>query len=135
MTSEDPATLIGSAYCLVLGLMLGSFINLAADRLPRGESLLAPRSYCRSCRRVLNAVDLLPVVGYIVRRGRCASCREPIGVASPLTEAICGVLMAGPTLLLGIWPGAVAGVALVATYGTTITALAIQRRRARNRLS
>jgi prepilin signal peptidase PulO-like enzyme (type II secretory pathway) len=135
MTWQEPATLIGSAYCLVFGLMIGSFISLATDRLPRGESLLAPRSYCRACGRVLNAIDLFPVAGYILRGGRCASCREPIGVASPITEMICGVLMAGPTLLLGIWPGAAAGVALVAAYGTTMTALAIQRRRTRKHLS
>ncbi|HEX2679843.1 MAG TPA: prepilin peptidase, partial [Candidatus Dormibacteraeota bacterium] len=56
------------AYLVFVGLMLGSFINLAADRLPRHESVVAPRSHCRACGRELNFVDLLPVVGWLLRR-------------------------------------------------------------------
>ena len=56
------------AYLVLVALLIGSFINLAADRLPRGESVVSPRSHCRSCGRVLNVVDLFPVAGYLVRR-------------------------------------------------------------------
>ena len=65
-----------TAYVVFVGLVLGSFINLAADRMPRGESVVRPRSHCRACGRQLNTIDLLPVLGYVLRRGRCATCRK-----------------------------------------------------------
>jgi len=49
-----------AVYLVLVALLLGSFINLAADRLPRGESLVRPRSHCRACSRPLNVVDLRP---------------------------------------------------------------------------
>lgn len=107
-------------------LLAGSFINLAADRLPRGESILRPRSHCRSCGRQLNLVDLVPVLGYVIRGGRCASCRAPIGVSSPIVEAVSGGLMAGALLWQGLWPGAVTGLALVAVWGLLIVLLAVR---------
>src|SRR5450759_958198 len=82
-----------SAYLVLVCLMLGSFINLAADRFPRGESIVRPRSHCRSCGRVLSAVDLLPVAGYLLRRGRCATCGSRIGRTSPVVEIVSGACM------------------------------------------
>jgi len=116
-----------TAYLVFLGLVLGSFINLAADRLPRGESIMSPRSHCRSCNRQLNTVDLLPVIGYIVRRGRCASCGDPIGASSPIVEAVAGACMLSPIVWFGVWPGAVAGMGLVAAWGLAVTGLAARR--------
>jgi prepilin signal peptidase PulO-like enzyme (type II secretory pathway) len=117
-----------SAYLVVAALMFGSFINLAADRLPRGESVVRPRSHCRACGRQLNVVDLLPVVGYALRGGRCATCRTMIGAAAPLVEAISGGLMLATLIWLGVWPGALAGIALVAAWGLLVTAVASRRR-------
>jgi len=122
------ATVAIETYLLLLALMVGSFVNLAADRLPRGESLVRPGSHCRACARRLNALDLLPVVGYLVRRGRCATCRTPIGISSPVVEAAAGLLMLVPLMLLGLWPGALVGTALVASSGLAIAALARRRR-------
>ena len=100
-------------YLVLVAFFFGSFINLAADRLPRGESLVTPRSHCRSCGRVLNLVDLLPVGGYFIRGGRCATCRTPIGLSAPLVEAAAGLLMLIPIVVLGLWPGSLMGVCLV----------------------
>jgi len=100
-------------YLVLVAFFFGSFINLAADRLPRGESLVTPRSHCRSCGRVLNLVDLLPVGGYFIRGGRCATCRTPIGLSAPLVEAAAGLLMLIPIVVLGLWPGSLIGVCLV----------------------
>jgi hypothetical protein len=119
-----------AAYLVLVGLMLGSFINLAADRVPRGESVIRPRSHCRACGRTLNVVDLLPVVGYVLRRGRCATCRTSIGAAAPLVEAVSGGCMVAAILWLGLWPGAVAGLGLVALLGLVVTGLAMLPRRA-----
>ena len=117
-----------TAYLILVGLMLGSFINLAADRVPRGESVIRPRSHCRSCGRELNVIDLIPVLGYVVRGGRCASCRTPIGAASPLVEAVSGGCMLAAIVWLGLWPGALIGLALVALWGLAVVGFALLRR-------
>lgn len=119
-----------TAYLVLVGLMLGSFINLAADRVPRGESVIRPRSHCRACGRELNVVDLLPVVGYVLRSGRCASCRTPIGLAAPAVEAVSGGCMLAAIAWLGLWPGAITGLVLVALWGLTVTGFAVRLRRA-----
>src|SRR3989440_9387046 len=86
-------TISAGCYLVLVALLVGSFINLAADRLPRGESLLRPRSHCRSCGRALNLVDLIPVGGYLIRGGRCASCGASIGASSPIVEGLSGAAM------------------------------------------
>lgn len=116
-----------TSYFVVVSLMLGSFTNLAADRLPRHESLIRPRSHCRACGRELNVVDLLPVVGYAIRRGRCASCGTAIGPGAPLVEAVAGMSMLAPILWLGVWPGVLIGAGLVALWGVAVTTLAALR--------
>jgi leader peptidase (prepilin peptidase)/N-methyltransferase len=118
-----------AAYLVLVALLVGSFINLAADRLPRGESILRPRSHCRACGRVLNVVDLLPVAGYAVRGGRCATCRAPIGAGSPLVEAASGACMLVALVWLGLWPGALVGGVLVALIGLGVVGLSLARRR------
>lgn len=117
----DSITSFVAAYLVLVGLLLGSFINLAADRLPRGESLVAPRSHCRACGRQLNVIDLLPVVGYLVRTGRCATCRVAIGLESPVVEAVAGGAMLLAILWQGLLPGAITGLALVGLWGLLVT--------------
>jgi prepilin signal peptidase PulO-like enzyme (type II secretory pathway) len=117
------------AYLVFVALLVGSFINLVADRLPRRESLVAPRSHCRSCGRVLNVVDLIPVGGYIIRGGRCASCGASIGAGSPAVEALCGASMLVSLTVLGLFPGAVVGAAAVSLVGLASLALSLARSR------
>jgi prepilin signal peptidase PulO-like enzyme (type II secretory pathway) len=112
-----------TTYLFLVGLLLGSFINLAADRLPRGESLLRPRSHCRSCGRVLNTLDLVPVLGYLVRRGRCAGCGVSIGAQAPLVEALSGAAMLVPLLRFGLWPGILASALTTAALGAAVIAV------------
>ena len=119
-----------NAYLVLVGLMVGSFINLAADRVPRQESLIAPASHCRACGRRLNVVDLLPVAGYLLRRGRCATCGVAIGVAAPVVEFVSGAIMVMAVAMLGPWPGAVDGLALIGVWGLAVTGLALRRQRA-----
>jgi leader peptidase (prepilin peptidase)/N-methyltransferase len=118
-----------SAYLVLIGLMLGSFINLTADRLPRRESLMQPRSHCRSCGRVLDFVDLIPVGGYMIRGGRCATCGASIGASSPVVEALCGAAMLAPLALLGPWPGVLVGFVGVSLVGVAAVGLAFNRAR------
>ncbi|HEY1421271.1 MAG TPA: prepilin peptidase [Candidatus Dormibacteraeota bacterium] len=114
--------LLVTGYLVFVGLVLGSFVNMAADRVPRGESVIRPRSHCRACDRQLNVIDLLPVAGYLLRRGRCATCGAPIGAAAPLVEAICGGCMVAGIGWLGLWPGAIVGLAAVAAFGAVAIA-------------
>ena len=115
------------AYLLFVGLAVGSFVNLAADRLPRRESLVRPPSHCTACGRRLNLMDLVPVLGYALRGGRCATCRTPIGISSPVVEAASGTLMLGPFLLLGGWAGVVAGVLVTTAFAAGVTGVAVMR--------
>ena len=119
-----------TAYLVVVGLMLGSFINLAADRAPRGESLVRPGSHCRACGRHLNTIDLLPVVGYMLRGGRCATCRTPIGTSAPMIELVSGGLMIVAIAWLGLWPGAAVGLILVTLWGLGVVGRALRNRSA-----
>lgn len=121
--------LAASSYLVVVALLVGSFINLATDRLPRRESLVRPRSHCRSCGRLLNVVDLIPVGGYLIRGGRCAGCGVSIGATSPVIEAICGVVMLVALVALGPGYGAILGAAGVAVVGVAAVSLSYARAR------
>ena len=79
-------------FAAVGGLIAGSFLNVVAYRLPRGESLVWPASRCRSCGSAIRACDNLPVLGWLMLRGRCRSCSEPISRRYPVVEATCAVL-------------------------------------------
>jgi leader peptidase (prepilin peptidase) / N-methyltransferase len=76
------------------GLIGGSFLNVVAYRLPRGESLSHPRSRCPSCQTQLRVLDNIPVVSWLALRGRCHHCGAPISARYPLVEASTGVLYA-----------------------------------------
>jgi prepilin signal peptidase PulO-like enzyme (type II secretory pathway) len=93
--------LLGAVLLLPLGLALGSFLELVADRVPRGESIVAPSSHCRACGRHLTAGELVPLVSYLVQRGRCRGCGTPIGAGVPLREALSGLAVALPWAVVG----------------------------------
>lgn len=72
----------------VFGLVIGSFLNVVAHRLPRGESLATPGSQCPSCDTAVRPWDNIPVLSWLLLRGRCRSCRERIAPRYPLVEAL-----------------------------------------------
>lgn len=76
-------------YAIVglLGLMVGSFLNVCIARLPAGESIVSPPSRCPSCARPIGWGDNIPVVSYVLLRGRCRGCRAHISLRYPLVEA------------------------------------------------
>jgi leader peptidase (prepilin peptidase)/N-methyltransferase len=79
----------------LLGLSLGSFINVCAYRLPRGISVLTLRSFCPACNRTLTWYELIPVVGFALNRSRCRYCKERISPSYPLIELIsAGIIVA-----------------------------------------
>jgi prepilin signal peptidase PulO-like enzyme (type II secretory pathway) len=111
----------------LVGLSLGSFIGLVADRLPAGLSIVHGRSQCPACHRVLSPIDLVPVAGYALRRGRCARCGSPIGWRYPVLEACSALLMAGAVLWLGPIGGTAAGLLMVAALGSAAVVTATRR--------
>lgn len=84
-------TLIGSLTA-ALGLALGSFLNVVVHRVPAGLSVVAPASACPRCAHPIRRRDNVPVVSWLVLRGRCRDCATPISVRYPLVEAATAVL-------------------------------------------
>lgn len=76
----------------VLGLAIGSFLNVVVHRVPIGASVVSPPSSCPACDARIRARHNVPVAGWLVLRGRCADCAEPIPVRYPLVELLTGVL-------------------------------------------
>jgi len=71
----------------VLGLAIGSFLNVVIYRVPQGQSLVAPASHCPHCGSAVRNRHNIPVLGWLVLRGRCADCAAPISARYPLVEA------------------------------------------------
>ena len=103
MTPETaPATVaFGAVYATVVGLCVGSFLNVVAWRLPRGESIVRPRSRCPDCSARIAARDNVPVLSFVMLRGRCRTCAEPIAWRYPAVEAGCGLLWLASWLMFG----------------------------------
>jgi len=76
----------------IFGLLLGSFLNVVAYRLPRGESFVAPRSHCPGCETPIAPYDNIPLVSWLLLRGRCRTCRTRISARYPVVELATGVL-------------------------------------------
>lgn len=81
-----------SIWIFVLGLCIGSFLNVCICRLPRHESLLHPPSHCPQCGHAIRAWENVPVISYLFLRGRCSGCTQPISLRYPLVELATGVL-------------------------------------------
>jgi leader peptidase (prepilin peptidase)/N-methyltransferase len=78
----------------LFGAVWGSFFNVAIVRVPRGESIVRPGSRCPHCAAPVRAADNVPILSYLLLRGRCRSCRAPISARYPLVEALAALLAA-----------------------------------------
>ena len=76
----------------LLGLAFGSFLNVCIWRIPRRESIVNPPSHCPQCGRLIRTFDNIPVLSYVLLRGRCRDCGKPISLRYPLVEGLTGVL-------------------------------------------
>lgn len=91
LLAEFPESwLIGAA--IVLGLLFGSFVNVVVHRLPRGENIAFPPSTCPACGARIAPYDNIPVLSWLVLRGKARCCRAPIAIRYPLVEALGGLL-------------------------------------------
>jgi leader peptidase (prepilin peptidase)/N-methyltransferase len=132
-----PDPIVAAAIALVVGLCVGSFLNVVVHRLPkmmerawraecaelRGEAvpeeaparynLAVPRSSCPECGHAITAIENIPIVSYVALRGACSACRKPISARYPLVEALGGLLAACAIWRFGLsWQGAAACVFL-----------------------
>jgi leader peptidase (prepilin peptidase) / N-methyltransferase len=99
----------------VLGAVLGSFFNVVIYRLPRGESLVRPGSRCPHCSTEIKPYDNIPVLSWMLLRGRCRNCGESISIRYPAVEAMTAVLFAAVVLDKGADRDVWLGLAFVAT--------------------
>jgi leader peptidase (prepilin peptidase)/N-methyltransferase len=106
---ELPAVLAAFALLAAAGFgaLWGSFLNVVIARVPKGQSVVTPRSRCPSCGTQIEAVDNVPIVSWLLLRAKCRHCQAPISARYPFVELL----------------GAVAGAACVARFGYTLPAL------------
>jgi leader peptidase (prepilin peptidase) / N-methyltransferase len=114
----DPVILVGA---VLLGLCVGSFLNVCILRLPRDQSLLRPRSTCPHCKQPIAWRDNIPVFSWLYLRGKCRWCHKPISAQYPLIEALVGVLFGVSVLVYGFTLHA----ASAAIFGTLLLGIAI----------
>jgi leader peptidase (prepilin peptidase)/N-methyltransferase len=93
---------IVAAFTGLLGAIIGSFLNVVIHRIPLEKSIVFPNSACPSCSTPLRAYDNIPILSYIVLRGRCRSCRNPISIRYPVVEALTALLFVAVALRDGL---------------------------------
>jgi leader peptidase (prepilin peptidase)/N-methyltransferase len=104
---------MGAVLAAVMGAILGSFLNVVAYRLPRGESLARPPSRCPSCGTPVKPYDNIPVLSWLLLRGRCRHCGNRISARYPLVEAGTALLLALVVIAKGADRDAWLGIAFV----------------------
>jgi leader peptidase (prepilin peptidase)/N-methyltransferase len=88
-------------YAGVLGASVGSFLNVCVARLPAGESLVRPRSRCPACDETIAWFDNIPIVSWLLLRGRCRQCRKPISIRYPALEVATAAIWVAMALTYG----------------------------------
>jgi leader peptidase (prepilin peptidase)/N-methyltransferase len=81
-----------AVYVFVIGVCLGSFLNVCIGRWPEGLSVVRPRSRCPKCGHQIKATENIPIVSWLVLRGKCSGCGERISIQYPIVELLVGLL-------------------------------------------
>lgn len=110
------------------GLIVGSFVTVVAHRVPRGESILGPRSRCPACGKQIAAYDNVPVFSWLALRGRARCCGTPISARYPLTELVLGAIYAATVLVLWNEPWEIALGLVFVTVLVAVTLTDLERR-------
>lgn len=122
------------ATCAVLGLLLGSFANVVIVRVPDGGSIVSPPSACPGCRARIAARDNIPVLSWLLLRGRCRHCAESISVRYPVVEVAMGAVFAAVAWRVGLdW--SLPGFLLLAWMLVVVAVIDARTRRIPNRLT
>lgn len=108
----SPNTSCGTVVCVIpfffflFGIVIGSFLNVCVSRIPEGLSIVSPGSRCPRCEAPIKPYDNIPVLGWLLLRGRCRNCRLPISPMYPMVEFLTGVLFVLTYHTFGISLGA-----------------------------
>lgn len=76
----------------LLGTIMGSFYQVVGTRIPKGESIVYPRSHCENCKHILKWYELIPLLSFLFLKGKCSSCKKRISLLYPFCELFCGLL-------------------------------------------
>jgi leader peptidase (prepilin peptidase)/N-methyltransferase len=118
----------------VLGLMVGSFLNVVIWRVPRAESVVRPRSHCPSCGTLIAERDNIPLVSWLLLQGRCRSCRARISVRYPAVEMLTALMFAATAALIG-WRVALIGFLYFTATAIALAAIDLDTKRLPNALT
>lgn len=95
-------------FCLIIifiiGTVFGSFYNVVGYRLPKGESIIYPASHCPNCNNKLKALELIPILSYIIQKGKCKHCQTKVSAFYPFFELLTGILFALAYISFGLTP-------------------------------
>jgi leader peptidase (prepilin peptidase)/N-methyltransferase len=123
-----------AAFAFVSGAVAGSFVSVVAHRIPRRQSIVGPRSRCPQCGQRIAAYDNVPIVSWVLLRGRCRACREPISPAYPLVELTLGVAFVAAVLAFRSQPAELALALVFLTMLAAVTLTDLERRVIPNRI-
>ena len=112
------------AFAFLSGANVGSFLNVVAHRVPLGLSVVRPRSRCPGCRTPVRAIDNVPIVSWLLLRGRCRGCKGAISVRYPAVEALVGLLAAYAVRVIVLGSEAPAGDAAPWIHAAAVFAVA-----------
>ncbi len=123
-----------AVFAFLGGLLLGSFTTVVAHRVPRGESIVGPRSRCPACGVQIAAYDNIPVFSWLLLRGRARCCGAPISPRYPLTELALGLLYVATVLVLWGDAGEIALGLVFVTMLLAVTLTDLERRIVPNKI-
>ncbi|ADY73413.1 Prepilin peptidase [Desulfurobacterium thermolithotrophum DSM 11699] len=86
----------------IFGTIIGSFLNVCIHRIPKEESIITPPSYCPKCGKKIKWYDNIPIISYLILKGKCRNCKEKISIQYPLVELLTGFLTTGIVWKYGI---------------------------------
>src|SRR5262249_36515663 len=98
-----------AVFSCLFGLVIGSFLNVVIYRLPRGRSIVAPRSACTGCGKLIAWYDNIPVLSWIMLGGKCRHCKTRISPRYAAVEALTGCLFLFTFLTFGFMPASLKG--------------------------
>lgn len=120
--------IVAAVFAFAGGLIAGSFVTAAAHRIPRGISIVGPRSMCPACGTQIRAYDNVPLVSWLLLRGRARCCQARIPYRYPLTELAVGFLFAAIVLSVGADPAEIAIDLVFVTMLVAITETDLEQR-------
>ena len=89
-------------YIFLVGIIIGSFMNVCVYRIPRKESIAFPPSHCPKCNKKIKGYDLIPVVSYVLLGGKCRNCGDKISIRYPIVEFVNGIIYIALLVVYGL---------------------------------